>query len=384
MSNSRLGQFYGSKKSPLRMLGYLAAPLVYWPTGSVLYGLGAAIVSVWGIDRYLRSRIHYRIRLYDAASFAELPTRFDRGHGSIVKWLAFSPAGDALVSCGIDGTARLWDVATGQVRRKWTRPDDYCNGACFSPDGKRLLDYSDTEIQVHDVETGETVLRIERPGKALFSQACFSADGSRIAAVLTLSQATYYGNYALTIWDPAAGRFDEVTTGFGMHALAPDGSVLAAESADGQDGQIVLWSCSGGGRVGSFGLPANLRREPPGSTSFRARGLYVAPEGRIVVVTNTDHEHFFFDPASGELRTRLRLADVYRPVLARLSPDGSTVFVSKGTGGQHQSVLACSAVDGRLKGRIDAAWSEWGVPFAISPDGTMLAIAGEDQPAEKR
>ena len=63
-----------------------------------------AIASVWCIDRYLRSRIHYRIRLYDTAGITELPQRFERGHGSIVNALAFSPAGDTLAKVKADGT----------------------------------------------------------------------------------------------------------------------------------------------------------------------------------------------------------------------------------------------------------------------------------------
>ena len=381
--NFRLKQFYDSKKSPVRMLGYLAAPLAYWPTQSIWYALGAAIVAVWAIDRVVRSRIRYPIRLYETAGFTELPLQLQDGHRSIVQCLAFSPAGDCLASCGIDGTVRLWDLSTGRVRRTLGGHTGYADGVSFSPDGGRLLSHGDREILVHDIATGESVLKLDLPGREICTGAGFSADGTHIAFIAVVQHEGYYGRNCLRLYDLAAGRYEDAAPEFGMHALAPDCSVAAAESFDGGDGEITLWSCNDGRRVGGFPLPGQLRKEKPGASSFRARQICLSQGGRTAVVASADGEVRLIDTASGETRASLRPAELGFAIRMRLSADESTLFASKGSGYQHQLVLAYAVSGGELKGRIDNVRSEWGIPFALSADGATLAIAGENQPPEQ-
>ena len=55
------------------------------------------------------------IRLWNAASFKLI--RELKGHKGIVTSVRFSRGGDTLYSVGVDGTARIWDVATGKCRQ---------------------------------------------------------------------------------------------------------------------------------------------------------------------------------------------------------------------------------------------------------------------------
>ena len=52
--------------------------------------------------------------------------------------VAFSPDGRLLATASHDGTARLWDPATGEPRRTLTGHTDAVIGVAFSPDGRLL------------------------------------------------------------------------------------------------------------------------------------------------------------------------------------------------------------------------------------------------------
>jgi WD40 repeat protein len=60
------------------------------------------------------------------------------GHTGLVVALAYSPDGRILASASADGTARLWDVASGRLRTKLQSPEERATCVAFSPDGKTL------------------------------------------------------------------------------------------------------------------------------------------------------------------------------------------------------------------------------------------------------
>ncbi|WP_158263095.1 pentapeptide repeat-containing protein, partial [Amycolatopsis sp. CA-128772] len=81
------------------------------------------------------------------------------GHTGSVWGVAFSPDGTRLATAGAsDGTARVWDVMTGEVLNTFTGHTGSVRGVAFSPDGARLATAdSGGTARVWDVMTGEVL-----------------------------------------------------------------------------------------------------------------------------------------------------------------------------------------------------------------------------------
>jgi hypothetical protein len=98
------------------------------------------------------------IYLWDTRTNRELAVL--KGHTNVVLGVQFSPDGKLLASAGgLDGTARVWEVATGKLLHKFNLPDkDTVNGVAFSPDGKMVAACGfKGKLPVWDVVTGKQV-----------------------------------------------------------------------------------------------------------------------------------------------------------------------------------------------------------------------------------
>ena len=119
-------------------------------------------------------------------------------HGAAVLGLGFAPDGKTLVTTGDDRLVLVWDVTSGGLRETLAGHSGPVFGPAFSPDGKTLYTASlDASVIVWDL-AGDR--RLGRPFDA--------GDGNRSR-------------------DEA---FPEV---FDMHAVSPDGELLAVTQADG-------------------------------------------------------------------------------------------------------------------------------------------------------
>jgi WD40 repeat protein len=60
-----------------------------------------------------------------------------KGHKDMILGVAFSPDGRTIASAGLDGTVKLWEVATRKERASFHVPSRVLSVA-FSPDGRAL------------------------------------------------------------------------------------------------------------------------------------------------------------------------------------------------------------------------------------------------------
>ncbi|WP_409991667.1 WD40 repeat domain-containing protein [Plasticicumulans sp.] len=53
--------------------------------------------------------------------------------------MAFAPSGEQVLTGGMDGSARLWDAASGRELRRFEGHDGAVNSVAFAPSGEQVL-----------------------------------------------------------------------------------------------------------------------------------------------------------------------------------------------------------------------------------------------------
>ena len=116
------------------------------------------------------------IRLWDAAT-GQL-RRVLPGHRGTVRDLAFSGDGTRLASAGGDGHARVWEVATGKTLQDFAASPDWTTAVAFSPDGRLLLVATRPgDVALWDLAAGQPRMQLPRHTGSVLG-AAFSPDGT--------------------------------------------------------------------------------------------------------------------------------------------------------------------------------------------------------------
>ncbi|MBK9187504.1 MAG: protein kinase [Phycisphaerales bacterium] len=285
-------------------------------------------------------------------SLAEL-----KGHTGEVRSAAFSPDGTRIVTTSTDGTARVWDVATGTTLTELKGHTDSVNSAAFSPDGTQIVTASsDGTTRVWDSATGESIAKFTgHMGRV--NTAMFNPDGTRIV--------TASDDATVRVWDAMTrGAIAVFTVHMGIvksAAFSPDGT------------RIVTTSMSG---------PAWVLDAATGTSHAKLRSLAHArsyavfsPDSPRIVTESYDQTLRVSDGATGatlaELKGHTGLVNS-----AAFSPDGTRIVTASDDTTARVWDAATGATLIELRGHSDCATSA-----AFSPDGTRIVTASRDKTA---
>jgi WD40 repeat protein len=382
-------------KEPVPVIG-----VAFSPDGKVLAaGLGDGTVRWW-----------------DLPSGRERPAF--RAHEERIEFITFSPDGRTLATCA-EG-AKLWDAATGKVRRvlvedrhpatsRWAK----VNCICFTHRGGAVATAGGAmPVQLWEPDSGQQLLSIAHLDGQVESVA-FSPDDRVLA--------TAGDGGAVRLFDVRTGKLLDLLTGHAGRvwcvAFAPDGRTLATA---GRDGSVHLWdpearqgwkvlpgspglfvlafSPDGKRLVGSGQRTGELHiwdvpsgqveaSVPPGVGPNKVSALAVAPAGRTLATGHADGLVTLWDFPEGRPRLTIQAGkgNGLAPAVTHMAftSDGKTLLINGSL-----IVRAWDVSTGRLQRTITPAHanglaysSERNVVATRTGDGIVLwdLLAGSSE-----
>jgi WD40 repeat protein len=256
--------------------------------------------------------------LYDAHDFHKLLA--DLGHNAPVYSVATGPRGARIVTASNDGTARIWDLGTGNLMLEAAGHDRRVQSASFSPDGNWMVTASwDKTAKLWDLSDPD---RFKRPRvldhESNVNGAAFSPDGRWVATVSV--------DRSIRIWEVATGarlairRPAHRKLVYGV-AFSPDGKRLVSAS---WDGTAKIWDVASAGKI------EELRTLPHGSDVNSAE---FSRDGKRIVTAADDGKARLWDAETGNKLAELSGHENRKVVYgASFNPDGKRVVTSSWDG----------------------------------------------------
>jgi WD40 repeat protein len=223
--------------------GQLEATLVHAKEDWDSNGIGNVAFAPDG--RTLATSSYYKAYLWDVATgqlratlvdddvvlWDGLKPRKGFSHGNTIYDLAISPEGRTLATASRDGTAKLWNAASGELRAILKGHKGRVARLAFSLDGRTLATGSDDKTaRLWDVVTGQLKATLQHRGTVWSMD--FSPDGKLFATAAD-------NDHSVKVWDVATGKLlYELKDARYPVAFSPDGRTLAT---GGQKGAVLLW-----------------------------------------------------------------------------------------------------------------------------------------------
>jgi serine/threonine protein kinase/WD40 repeat protein len=307
-------------------------------------------------------------------------------HQAAIWSVAFAPDGKAFATGSFDGSARLWDTATGRPRSPPLPHEGRVFGVAFSPDGKTLATVSlwlqrplldrvlGAEVRLWDAASGKLQWQA-RLRRVLLKALAWSPDGKVLAAggLVGVREESAVGGVALLLDLRGQKVRRELLHPEAVNGVAfqPGGKLLATAS---EDGLVRFWEPQTGRR-----RPLVLRHpQPVTSLAFSADGRSLVSGCGSGAGWVAPGDARLWDVATGQLLVQPLVPNQpgFAPKVhtVALGPDGRTVV----TGSEHGRTCLWTVGGANTPLAIlrpGAAVPESGGPeIAFSPDGHLLLV----------
>lgn len=272
------------------------------------------------------------------------------GHYTGVMDAVYVPGGKQLLTSAGDGTAKLWDLASGKPTTTFIAPERRVYTVDVTPDGKLVMTATLGEVSIFDRATGKKLRAIAAKGGP-FYRAVFSPDGTKIAAGRGTG-----GVLIFSAEGEELAVLEQPSSVVGV-AYSPDGRTLAS---GGHDNKLRLWNLETKQSVVLEGHKAPIS------------DVVFSPDGKLLASVSDDRtlRVWYLTPPS-LWRTYEGFADEVWSVA--FSPDGKLV-----AGGAKDGSLGIWNVftGERVDGLKPTGQPCVGVTF--SPDGSQLVTGSAE------
>lgn len=208
-----------------------------------------------------------------AGTRSELPELVvQSGHSGSITAIVFS-SHDFMATASVDGTVKVWQVATGQLLRTFVVSEYWVYSAKFSPDERLLATGSgDNVVRLWDLHSGRLLKEFTGNAHAV-RQLVFSVDGQTLASGSSLYARDKEGE-SVCSWDLNSGKklLHLAMPGkvSGLKFAGPSKLIVATES------ETSAWNVQTGERLKSDGtMVGQMPDFAPGATV-----ISVDPKGR--------------------------------------------------------------------------------------------------------
>jgi WD40 repeat protein len=276
------------------------------------------------------------VRVWDVDPVASLPVL--RGHTSYVYPVAISPDGRWIASGAWDSKIGLWEAATG-MPYAWLRQPGVVWSLAFSPDSTWIVSTShlDNRLRIWDVATGQLRREIQH-SDASSRGLTLSPDGRRVAATTWDERRLW-----LCVLDVASGDLLFRAKGESL-AYSPDGRWLAALGVDQNHSTVALLDAQ------THKLAAELKGH-----EGRVIGAAFSPDSRRLVSCSVDHTARLWEVPGG----KCQVLDGHNDEVfaAAFHPDGTRLATAGRDRAIWMWDLATGKDVLRLQGHTSYIWS---------------------------
>ena len=293
------------------------------------------------------------IKLWDVATGRELKSI--TGGGSI-NAIAYSPDARVVAAGNSDGAVLMFDVQTGQLTNKLTGHTGAVLTIAFSPDGKFIASGGrDMSVKLWDVAAGRELKTLTGHTDRVRAVA-FNSDGRRLASASN--------DKTIKLWDIGKGKEQRTLTGHagGVRAVAfgPQGHTLLSASAERRT--VKIWDIESGRETQTISEADNIDTQE--AVAFSA-------DGGIVASSNGDKTVLLRDVGRKDTKPRV-LATRSSGVYANAFSGDQKWFAS---GSKDNTVRLWETATGRELLSMDGQMG-YITTLAFSPDSNMLAAGG--------